>query len=287
LCHRAGLLFLFQMASSPLEPLVGGYLVLRPDISPDTVFMSFLTNSHGHFSPNRIINLRAAGYHPYGPGYRCAHMGYVTVPWSENAATREASVRDVELGSEIAAWLGFSGIVVHLPRAYHHSPQFDDAMSDLFRVCDERCEIYLENVTGWGSTYPPLSTLSEMVSRIPSMPNPRGVRWSLCVDTAHLFAQGVRMSSEEEGMRLVTELRKLPVGLVHLNGSSEERSSGKDHHAELCSSTDLIWGRDDAGLRVLVREMTERRIPMILERPGRTVEKEYQDEIALVRSLVS
>jgi endonuclease IV len=289
------------MAAIPIwsqrDPIIGGYLTYSLSHPPpeDLCFMSFLTNSHGHYSPNRIENMRLEGFTPYqSVGNRFVHSGYVTVPTSDKEDTRARSVEDIRLSSEIVNWLKFRGIVLHLPRRYHLDPYFIDGYTKVFAACQPPCELYFENVTGYkgrardgefaGLT--PLQILHKTSEAVRALPNPNNVTWGLCLDTAHLFVQGQPLTTQRDAEAAIREMEGLPVGLIHLNGSCHPFDSGKDQHCHLTSKEDWIWNSDHSGLVTLLRRWTTINTPMILERPSQSLPSEYEAEIDMLKKLM-
>lgn len=66
--------------------------------------------------------------------------------------------------------------------------------------------------------------------------------WGWCVDTAHLWGAGINISSYADMSVWLKRLTyKKKILMIHLNGSSAVRGSGKDKHEIAFSSYDNIW----------------------------------------------
>lgn len=93
--------------------------------------------------------------------------------------------------------------------------------------------------------------------------------WGWVLDTAHIWAGGVDIKSYDAMADYLNRIVfKKRIKLFHLNGSYHELNSGRDKHAIIFSSDDLIW-RDvpphDSGVRAVVEFANEHNIPIIME----------------------
>lgn len=71
----------------------------------------------------------------------------------------------------------------------------------------------------------------------------------LCIDTCHLYASGISLSSIESARNYITQIENvgLPL-LIHLNDSIGDLGSFVDRHAELGTK---IWKDDKSGLKYI------------------------------------
>lgn len=135
--------------------------------------------------------------------------------------------------------------------------------------------LLLETSAGSGSSVGArLEELAEIVSRVEG---PCGI----CLDTAHMFAAGYPVHTDQGLGRVVEELTLsglLPlVGLIHLNDSKTDLGSLSDRHENLGD------GRlGTTGLGHVVRHPAFRQVPFVLEVPG--MEKTGPDLINVQRA---
>ena len=171
-----------------------------------------------------------------------AHSAYVAVPWKGDAASA-AFIRE-EL--QTCARAGIEGL---------DSPYGDpEALGDLFRRIREKVG---GGVGGDGSV-------------LPRSMAPVG----LCFDTAHLWVNGVDLSTYEAAAAWVAQLEEqadIPPEHVmgHLNDSARPRGSGPDEHAPLMRGE--MWrglGPRESGLAAFTDYALRHGTPLILERGG-------------------
>ncbi len=136
-------------------------------------------------------------------------------------------------------------------------------------------ELLLESSAGSGST------MGKDLAELQIMVETLSPRCGLCLDTAHLFASGLPIHTEEGLEQAVSELRERNlldrVGLIHLNDSRTAFASGRDHHENL--------GEGQIGFAALarvVRHSAFRKVPFVLEVPG--VEGHGPDLSSLARA---
>lgn len=268
---------------------IGGYIRYEPTLPDSLTFMTFLTNNHAHYLPTRRQSLEDKGAKPFSKGStgrRFVHMSYVTVPSSEEAETAKRSIEDIKIASQLANWLGFEALVVHMPRCMHHSPRFIPNYLRCLKACERPCKLLLENMTGCRvDSRLPLEVLKDTQDALDGAVAERKhtgkelAEWEFCLDTCHLFAEGQPMTTEADARQFIRQASALRVGLIHLNGSMHPFLSRRDQHCRTMSHRDMIWGKDVSGLRLLMRHWIGTRTPIILEREGFTEEWSYNDEV--------
>lgn len=92
------------------------------------------------------------------------------------------------------------------------------------------------------------------------------IPWGLCLDTSHVWAGGVDLSSPAVVKDWLAALDPEHIGLIHLNSNQRQnKGTGKDLHTIPYSRMDGIWGDEDAGLRAIVKYAKKNRIPCLLE----------------------
>jgi len=96
----------------------------------------------------------------------------------------------------------------------------------------------------------------------------------ICIDTAHLHASGVNITSKQDAKSYFTQLNSDSIGLIHLNDNYNKFKSNKDKHAPLTKGN--IWNDDVSGLIYIVRYAKKHNIPIILESHEGVFTKELQ-----------
>jgi len=107
-------------------------------------------------------------------------------------------------------------------------------------------------------------------------------RIGICVDTAHIFAAGYNINSEDGMVKYWDDFDKL-IGIenctiIHLNDSKAEFCSCIDRH-ETIGKGNIF--KDSASLKVLINIANKYNIPIVLE----TNSEFFKDEIELVKKL--
>jgi deoxyribonuclease IV len=122
-------------------------------------------------------------------------------------------------------------------------------------------ELLLETSAGSGNT------IGKDLAQLQVMADSLSPGCGICLDTAHLFAAGLPVHTEEGLEQVVAELRERDllhrVRLIHLNDSTTAFASARDHHENLGQGQ---IGFD--GLARVVRHPAFRKIPFVLEVPG-------------------
>ncbi len=110
-------------------------------------------------------------------------------------------------------------------------------------------------------------------------------RMSVCIDTAHIFAAGYDIRSEEAYIQTMEEFDDI-IGLeklkcLHMNDSKKELGSRVDRHEHI--------GKGFIGLEGFSNIMNDERlinVPKILETPKGKDQKEDVENIAILKSLI-
>lgn len=111
----------------------------------------------------------------------------------------------------------------------------------------------------------------------------------LCIDTAHIHASGVQISTYEQAKKYCDALDKRLIGSVQLNGNSIVPGIQKtsDRHEIPLSPEDLIWRNmryGDSGCRAFIELCIELNIPIVVElskNHSRRALREFIDKIRL------
>jgi deoxyribonuclease IV len=196
----------------------------------------------------------------------CAHAGYL-INVAGGAETRKKSIHALAEELRRAEELGLDAVVVHCgSRGEREAVEARQKAAEGFREALQRSEtkivrLALENSAGQGSALArDLAEWGELVWGLP-----KGRR-AACLDTAHAFAAGYDLRTEEGRAQLVGEMGK-EIGqdnlvVIHANDSKTDCGSGVDRHEHL--------GRGKigaAGLQAFLREKIWRGVPRVGELP--------------------
>ena len=184
----------------------------------------------------------------------------------------------------LAGLTGADGVITHIGSRHHLSlpeavARIDQCVRTAYALAGERLEappgagpcpspppnatprLLLETSSGSGTTVG--GKLEELEALLEILPSSCGV----CLDTAHLFASGYPLHTEQGLEDTVAELQArhllARVGLVHLNDSKTPLGCSRDRHENL---GDGLMGF--AGLARVVRHPALREVPFVLEVPG-------------------
>lgn len=211
----------------------------------------------------------------------CSHAGYlINVAGSDE--TRQKSIRALAEEVRRAEELGLEAVVVHCGSRGEKEPSearrraVEGLQEALQRSGTQRVRLALENSAGQGSAL--ARDVAEWGELVQSIPDPRR---AACLDTAHAFAAGFDLRTEEGRSRLRVEvLREIGqenLVVIHANDSKTECGSGVDRHEHLGVGK---IGAD--GLRSFLRDPSWAGIPRIGELPPG--EREDRENLAFLRA---
>jgi deoxyribonuclease-4 len=153
-----------------------------------------------------------------------------------------------------------------------------DSIDEVFRrIPDVRTKIALETTAGQGSCIG--HRFEHLAFIIANVREPQRIR--VCLDTAHLFAAGYDIGSEDSTRKTLREFDRV-IGLdrlvaIHLNDSKTPRGSRVDRHEHI--------GKGHIGLeafRFFMRDRRFRKIPKVLETPK---EKDLREDVMNLKTL--
>jgi endonuclease IV len=202
------------------------------------------------------------------------HGGYFDNPWGEKP---EFSIHLIKKELEIADSIGATGLIIHLPKK---GPKEIAEMLPKLIVREYTTTLFLEieSVKAGKNTYETgakLMALYEAIEKV-AQEHPQVANVGICIDTAHLWASGVDISSWEKARNWIEEVKGIGFQrwVIHLNDQKWERGSGRDEHAPLAFGT--IWGNynpemgekaiDESGLVAFLEWMDVDGVDAILER---------------------
>ncbi len=204
----------------------------------------------------------AAGLHPV-----FAHSSYLVNIASPDDGMRRRSVDLARREMDALRAIGGDGLVVHGGAGgpgEREAAVERAARSVLSLAAEDGPMLLLELTAGGVGTV--ASTIAEAGRLLDACGRHPGV--GLVVDTAHLFAAGAPLHTPAGARAALADLRRYRLTrrlrLVHANDAKYPCGSRRDRHEHI--------GRGfigDAGFRVILADPVVRRLPVIIETPGR------------------
>lgn len=200
-----------------------------------------------------------------GPNF--VHAAYLVNLAAPDPGIRERSIENLRACAAWAERIGLAGLVVHVGSGLHQP--VEDAVarctSALQAVLDNGsgCAILLENSAGsgnfLGSRFGQIGALFDRLGR--------DARLGLCMDTAHTFASGYDLRTDEGIQRALDEISQFigldRLRLIHANDSKVDLNSAVDRHENI--------GKGKLGANAFVRMLSHSPltdVPWVLEVPG-------------------
>lgn len=216
------------------------------------------------------------------------HSGYMINLGAINPEFHEKSLRALREELIRADAFGLPFLVLH-PGAHMGRGEAEglqaivDSLDTVLAAIPEvQTKVALETTAGQGTwlghTFEQLAWILEHAAQ--------PERLTICIDTAHLFAAGYDLTSEESAAQVFEEFHRL-IGFQHLaalhcNDSKSALGSRVDRHEHI--------GKGKIGIgafRYLMRESRLAAIPKVLETPKGKEMKEDQENMELLRSLMA
>jgi endonuclease IV len=220
------------------------------------------------------------------------HSAYMTVGiWkitdqNKNTDSSKKALNNLEKQvkscREINAW----GLVVHITK---QRPEQVSSVVKLIKPIFKKYKVklLLEMVSSKADdktyeTPEKINYLTELIGHKP-------VWWGWCIDTAHLWGAGESAVQKYDSMKkwLKKLKHKNKVKMIHLNGSSSAKGSGKDKHEIAFSTDDIIWNKvspEKSGLRAVIEFAKKRNITVICE-INRGKEKDVRNSLKKINNL--
>ena len=213
------------------------------------------------------------------------HASYLVNLGSPNDDTFKKSLNAIIDDARRAEALGIRYLVFH-PGAHMNAGE-DFAIKRIAEGLNKAIEetegfkvmFLLETTAGQGTN---VGYRFEHIAQIIDLVDDKS-RIGACLDTAHIFAAGYDITSEEKYEQTIDlfdeiiGLKRLKV--FHLNDSKKELGSRIDRHEHIGKG---LIGLD--GFRFILNDKRFRNHPMILETPG--AEKYYKENLSVLRSLI-
>lgn len=205
------------------------------------IFVIGPRNTHENVDKSEISGLQSVV--SAGDFKIIVHGSYLDNPWGKKEALGIHLIRrELTICDEIGA----DGLVIHL-----HNYSAEKIASLIPKLLSNRpkAKLYLEieSHKPTNTTYETPEKLAHLFHMIKEQEQHHD--WfnsaemiGLCVDTAHLWAAGVDVSSAISAKKWidnVKQIKEIKHIMLHLNDQINPRGSGKDEHAPLCYGT--IW----------------------------------------------
>ena len=215
-----------------------------------------------------------------------AHAGYLINLGAAPSDNREKSLRSLVQELEFANALGLPFLVLH-PGAHLGAgeaaaiKQIIAGLDEVFRATRKaRVRIALENTAGQGTCLG--NRIEHLAAIFDGVSHP--ARLGVCLDTAHFYAAGYDIRSENGWDAAIKQVARL-LGLsnilaFHLNDSRTPLGSRVDRHAHIGEGH---IGRE--GFRHIVRDPRFRNRPACLETPKGPDLKDDVRNLAVLRRL--
>jgi deoxyribonuclease IV len=224
-----------------------------------------------------------------GIAVAAAHASYLINPATSNRAIRAKSRSGLKVELDLAGRYGIPWLVFH--GGNHMGAGLKAGIANVAEAVKETLAavqggtgLALEMTAGAGTAVASrLEEAAEIVDRAGG-----GKRVALCLDTAHLFAAGYDIRSDEGYAEFKRALRRLGllkrVAVIHANDSKGAFESHVDRHTHI--------GKGRIGRKAFARLMQDRdfaRVPKILETPKGMCGRRSCDAvyIALLRRLAA
>ncbi len=193
------------------------------------------------------------------------HAIYLVNLASPREDVRENSLQALRRDLQSAQLLRAAAVVVH-PGSHVGRPGGRERLIAGLQVLQSSiplgCKLLLEGMAGAKNSLGDLRTLGQVLKRV-------GIKqFGLCLDSAHLFASGYDLRSEDGVKMLEMDVKRYvggsrTIGCVHLNDAKHPCGSKRDQHENLGAGT---IGR--AGLVKLLALPMLSHCAVIMETPG-------------------
>ena len=250
----------------------------------------FVKNNMQWFAkPLGAAEVRAFCEHPLRDSLRTVfgHSGYLINLAASDSALHQLSIRSLREELVRANQLGLPFLVLHPGSHMGRGVEagLEKVVATLNAICgilpEVETRIALETTAGQGSSLG--RTFEELAFILRGCREPE--RFCVCIDTAHLFASGYDLGSDEGIARTFAQFKRLigfeRLAAIHMNDSKAALGSRVDRHEHI--------GKGKIGLnafRYIMREPRFRNIPKVLETPkGRDMAEDVVN-LATLRSLL-
>jgi endonuclease IV len=191
------------------------------------------------------------------------HGSYLDNPWGSKPAAALHFIREeLKICGEIKA----NGFILHLARK--PAEEIIEMVKRILEMKPAGVKLYLElnSYKAGENTYETPEKIARIFSKF-TPPDEVG----FCVDTAHLWAAGVDISTREKAAEWIDKYNKIGIQdtTIALNDQITQLGSGVDEHAPLTYGTIFSNNKDTpnkSGMEIFLRWSIDRNIPVIMER---------------------
>ncbi len=237
------------------------------------------------WNPGRLDLEAAAKFREYVAEHDLApvflHAGYLinlSCRSGRNAPIYAKSVKLLRANIDRAMALGCAGVVFHLGSRKQETPAEARAslVAGILRLeseggplpAGEPPLLLLENSAGGGDLVG--SRFEELAEVIAAVEEAGGaIPLGVCLDTAHMWGAGYDLATPAAARGTVADFDEAVgidrLALVHFNDSAVARGSLRDRHEHPGAGVIPV-----AGLRAFARIRRLRRVPLVMETPGKT-----------------
>ena len=197
------------------------------------------------------------------------HSAYLINPFSTDEAKYRTSLHNVTRELTIAQKVKAKGVVFHLPKASLDT--IKKKLTDIYKMIPDNVCFLVEAKAMKSSsltheTPEKMNELCKIIDNINSLESKKKI--AICLDTAHMFASGVKLSTYEDASSYFSQL-KYPhlIKMIQFNDNEHPFGSGKDEHNVLCEGN--IWKNyspNKSGIRAVIEFALKYDIPVIFER---------------------
>lgn len=201
---------------------------------------------------------------------------------------------------EICDYIQGKGVVIHIS-----SVDLSQVESSLERICSIMYEKNIQSqlIIEMSATKPTentyetpikLNKLGNLLNKINSKYNKNML--SICIDTSHIWAGGVDISSYINTKNYFDEINNVTkklISIIHFNANMYKCGSGRDTHMKPFEENDLIWNsynnnKNESGVRYFIEFCNQNNIPIICERhnPDTTIET-LKDELKTLKNFIN
>lgn len=213
------------------------------------------------------------------------HATYLINLASDDARLRGLSIQSLIDDLVFAKKIGAKGAVVHTGSHKGRGfgtvlPTVKESIRKILEATPPETKLYLEIAAGGGgkigTTFEELKTMLEAVDN---------ERVGVCLDTAHMFAQGYAFDTPEKVEALSWKIESTigweRIECMHVNDSKVEFGSLRDRHENLGKG---FIGTDT--LKVLLAHPGFRKLPLVLETPGFEDKGPDKNNLDILKSLL-
>jgi len=227
--------------------------------------------------------------------YLVVHSSYPTIAiWSvnnnnKNSSTSKINIDHLSAQLSLCQQLHAKGLVVHLP---HTSP---DSINETLNILNHIIKKYqvpiLLEIEPNNISYGIPEKLNELcqVINLPSK------LWGICIDTAHMWASNIDISSIKNVMTWFKSFKfHQKISLLHLNGAFSRLGVLHDKHAVAFSKEDKIWSKyittydnpdlelvKQSGAYLFIKFCKKNHVPIICE-----INRGSQNEVKFLLNLI-